>query len=58
MIKIYLSFLVILALIFGVYRYITGLSDEGMERMLKWVPTISLIVLTAMFVATFIVVSF
>lgn len=58
MIKIILGFAVIFTLIYFAYKYIVGLDDVELESLMKKAPTIALCALAAMFIATFIVVSF
>lgn len=58
MIKIILGFAVIFMLIYFAYKYMVSLDDAELESFVKKAPTISLCALAAMFIATFIVVSF
>ncbi len=58
MIKIFLGFAVIYLLIYAAYKAIVSLDIEELEKLLKSAPTIALCVLAAVFVVSFIVISF
>jgi len=58
MIKIILGFVLLFALIFGGYKYFTGMDDVELERFVNRAPTVLLCILATIAAATFIIVSF
>lgn len=58
MLKIILGFAGIFTLIYFAYKFIVGLDGAELESFMKKAPAIALCAIAAMFIATFIVVSF